>query len=67
MIEFIIKRASDDLSHGIFRDKKYAFEHYKDLCESYPKEKFKIIKKQVIEEVIAESEDHRQSRFRFIS
>jgi hypothetical protein len=65
MTEFIIK-SSSDITKGVFKEKKNAFEFYKDLCEFYPEEQFKIIKKQVIEETIAESNDYRQKSFDFI-
>jgi len=47
--------------------KKKAIERYTSLCEENPYTKFKIVKRTITDEVIAESEDARQARFDFVS
>lgn len=48
-----------------FSLKKDAIKAYQALCEQFPKEKYKIVKREIVEETIAESEDFRQQRFEF--
>lgn len=40
--------------------KEDAFVKYASFCDSMPKEKFQVVKKEVITEILAESEDYRQ-------
>jgi hypothetical protein len=56
------KRVADVLEYS---NKKTALEGYQKYCEGLPKEKFWVIKQQIIEEIIAESDDYRQQRFEF--
>jgi hypothetical protein len=48
-----------------FNLKKDALESYSDLCESFPADKFVVVRSVTTEEIIAESEDVRQTRFDF--
>jgi hypothetical protein len=45
--------------------KEEAFKEFNLLCEDNPKENFKVVKTQLIEETIAESNDFRQAKFDF--
>lgn len=45
--------------------KKRAFEHYSRMCECFPTCNFKIVKREIVEETIAESDDYRQQKFDF--
>jgi hypothetical protein len=49
-----------------FESKKLAIANYNNLCEENPLAKYQIIKRQTVEELIAESEDYRQQRFEFV-
>ena len=44
---------------------KKATDYFQYYCELHPKEKYKIIKRQIIDETIAESIDYRQKTFEF--
>jgi len=44
---------------------KKAIDYFQYYCELNPKQKYKIVKRQIIDEVIAESNDHRQKTFEF--
>jgi len=48
-----------------FSLKKDAVQAYQSLCEESPKKHYKIVKRQIIEETIAESDDYRQAIFAF--
>jgi hypothetical protein len=44
---------------------KNATDYFQYYCELNPKQKYKIVKRQVLDEVIAESNDFRQETFNF--
>jgi len=44
---------------------KKATDYFQYHCEINPKAKFKLIKREIIEEVLAESNDYRQKTFEF--
>jgi hypothetical protein len=44
---------------------KKAADYFQYYCELHPKEKYKIIKRQIIDEIVAESTDFRQKTFEF--
>lgn len=50
---------------GRHKSLKDAKEQFNKLCENNPKENFKIVRRIVIDEVVCESEDYRQTRFAF--
>jgi hypothetical protein len=69
MTEYFVQRVGSN--QGEFTDtrtrmKKSALDRYSYLCETYPQVKFKIVKRIITDEVIAESEDVRQARFDFV-
>jgi len=49
----------------VFEDRKKAIQRYERLCEDIPSHQFAVVKRQIIEEIIAESDDCRQQRFEF--
>jgi hypothetical protein len=44
---------------------KKATDYFQYYCELHPKEKYKIIKRQIIDEILAESNDYSQKTFEF--
>jgi hypothetical protein len=46
-------------------DKKFIFDMYQKLCEENPNKHYYIFKVQTVREVVAKSEDVRQSLFAF--
>jgi hypothetical protein len=59
----VAKKRSKTLS--THESKEEAFKEFHKLCEENPKETFKVLKTQLIEETIAESNDYRQAKFDF--
>lgn len=69
MTEYILQALTS--KNGILysletKNKKEALEQYSKLCETCPKDKFRLIKRITTEETIAESEDIRQASFDFV-
>lgn len=48
-----------------YSDKKTALAAYSKMCEDHPQKHFRVLKRQTIEDVIAESDDYRQAKFAF--
>ena len=48
-----------------FSERNEAIRTYQKLCEANPKSNYKVIRRDVIEKTIAESDDCRQTKFSF--
>lgn len=65
---YYIQHCISGLQHNTvqFTDSlKKATDYFQYYCELNPKEKYKIVKRQIIDETIAESIDYRQKTFEF--
>lgn len=56
---------SEQMVLRIFSNKKNVLDFYKTLCENNPKNKYRIIREEILTQVIAESEDYRQALLQF--
>lgn len=69
MTQYIFKALAANKKSEIYSvpysDKKTALAAYSKMCEDCPQDHFKVIKRQTIEDVIAESDDYRQQKFSF--
>ena len=65
--KYIIKRIDGKKTHTVAKEADYGrvMVKYADLCEESPHENFRVVRSVTTEEVIAESDDLRQSRFDF--
>lgn len=48
-----------------YSEKGAALASYTKMCEEHPTKNFRVVKRRVVEEVIAESDDYRQQKFSF--
>lgn len=67
--EYTIQQVSKDKTKVIycvsFAKKEEAIKKYKSFCENEPACTYRLLKTEVSEEIIAQSEDYRQTKFSF--
>jgi hypothetical protein len=66
MTRFFLQQIDEEKSEStidIYKLLCDAKRHYLELAEAYPKRKFKIIRQEVLNSVVAETDDYRQTSF----